>query len=250
MQFYTIFRKKLMLCLSLIIFNTVASFSFASVLIWPVQLHLESNQKSVALWIENQGKTEKVLQGRAFAWKQVDGKEVLDKQNAVIVSKIAPGKKQLIRVMSKTPAPSGKLVTYRVVLDEIPKKVSLQSEEGNEVISQGIQFQFRYSLPLLMYGKGLSSSAYAKLSIPEIAKNITWQVTTIDGKNWLSITNKNQYQVHLNHMRFSSEDVQNSSLTGYILPNATMKWEISQLPKSGDSLRALINGRDTANIAQ
>lgn len=251
-------KKILSIFLSLILI-IFSSYSSAALLIWPVQLQLNNDEKSIALWVENQGQSEQVLQARAFSWIQRNGEELLEKQNSLVISppiiKIAPGKKQLIRVMNKTPAQPGKLLTYRIILDEIPKKSSIKKADESENLNQGIKFQFRYSLPLFIYGKGLSANAKDKLPSTEIAKNLSWKISNEDGKHWLSISNKNAYYVHLNFIKFSQNKIdtandQSSSLSGYILPNATMKWELKESPQSKESLQAILNGLDAIIIMQ
>ena len=49
--------------------------------------------------------------------------------------------------------PDGKEQSYRLIVDELPIRLS----DGNEQDASKVSFQMRYSIPLFAYGKGIGS---------------------------------------------------------------------------------------------
>lgn len=231
-------------------------FSSAALLIWPTRLHMEKNEKSVAIWIENQGNEEQMLQARAFLWTQKEGKDQLTPQATVMVSppmaKVAPGAKQLFRVVNKIPAPQGTLQTYRIIVDEIPKKSTPKPLDFDTDVQQGVKFQFRYSIPLFIYGQGLQEKARLALSNEAIVENLSWKVTESSGTRWLEISNKGAYYLHLTGISFDqpAKSTGSGELSGYILPKSTVKWPLPQKIVIGDRLHAILNGKDAIVLSK
>lgn len=117
----------------------------SSVLIWPINPVIEAEQKAVALWLENRGQAPVNLQIRVMDWKQSDFEDRLDAQREVVgsppVVTIAPGKRQMIRLMVMQAPQVGVQRAYRVLIDEM-----LDSNAAPDP-QLGVKFQMRYSIP-------------------------------------------------------------------------------------------------------
>lgn len=224
--------------------------SQAALLIWPTQIHADTKERSIALWVENQGRKEEVLQARGFIWHHKDGLDELEKQSSLIVSppiaKIAPGKKQLFRIMNKVPVAANEVRSYRIILDEIPKKAN-QESAMEEQMNHGIKFQFRYSIPIFIYGQGLSNKDRQSMSVQKVISELKWKITQENGQNILSITNHGSYFVHLSNIQFKNNAGTESGIAGYILPKSTKKWILNTVPTS-NHLYATLNGKEKIDI--
>lgn len=222
----------------------------ASVLLWPTNLHIHNQEKSIALWVENTGKTTQVLQARIYAWSLKDGQDQLVNQSNFMISppiaKIAPGKKQLFRVVSRVPTPAAQQQNYRVILDEIPQKANAKRLD-KETVYQGVQFQFRYSIPLFSYGQGLSNEARKKIELAAVGKQLSWKVGQKEGKKVLTVTNNGPYYVNIGQLNFAN-DPSAEGVGGYLLPNSSREWEFSG--EIGQALYGRINGSELIQIGR
>jgi fimbrial chaperone protein len=93
-----------------------------------------------------------MVQIRVFKWNQ-DG--LKDNYNGYDCS-LPSGKLALLvkRSICFSPAlilATGGLGTYRLIVDELPIRLS----DGNEQDASKVSFQMRYSIPLFAYGKGI-----------------------------------------------------------------------------------------------
>ena len=218
----------------------------SSVLIWPINPQIEGDQKAAALWLENRGDAAISLQVRVLSWGQADYADQLNAQRAVVASPpvitIEPGKRQMIRLMKmQAPAPATEQ-TYRVLVDE------LLPPDAKVDAALGVKFQMRYSVPLFVFGSGVSiASATSKPAegIQLLKPDVRFEVQKEAGKRFLLLSNQGPA-----HARLASVTVQQGGkktpvaegLLGYVLPGARMRWE---LPASvaGDSfaLEARVN---------
>jgi fimbrial chaperone protein len=124
-----------------------------AILVWPVYQTIEADQTGSALWLENRGESNVVLQIRVMAWKQQNQEEVYAEQQNVVASPpfatVAPGERQLIRLMRFNEVPPGKQDAYRIIIDEIPMANNAPTPN-----STGLRLQMRYLLPLFVSGTG------------------------------------------------------------------------------------------------
>ncbi|PJN86416.1 fimbrial biogenesis chaperone, partial [Bacillus velezensis] len=102
---------------------------------------------------------------------------------------IAPGKRQLIRLIRQTPTPDGKEQAYRILIDEVPLKDQdgAAPERGAQM---GLKFQMRYSVPLFVSGKGVWTKQdyehprdYATASQPLLSYRLLQQ----NSQRWLDV---------------------------------------------------------------
>ncbi|KOC90136.1 fimbrial biogenesis chaperone [Winslowiella iniecta] len=203
-----------------------------SVMIWPIDPKITSDQKAAELWLENRGTSTTLMQVRVFGWNQVNGKEQYQTQQQLLASpplvRIEPGKKQLVRLIKQVPPAAGKEIAYRVLLDEIPTP----KEEGKDQV--GLNFQMRYSVPLFVYGQGLDASK----TNPELS----WRVVSEQGKSFLEVTNRSARHARLSKVSVGGRRM-SEGLLGYVLGNTTMRWPLSFPASSGSQLVAEVNNQ-------
>lgn len=187
-----------------------------SLMIWPIDPTINPDDKASELWLENRGDATTLMQVRIFAWQQVNQREQYQTQTQVVASpplvRIEPGQKQLVRLIKQTPPAAGKEMAYRVVLDEIPTP---RTPGANQA---GLTFQMRYSVPLFVYGSGLTADS-AK-------PDLSWQVENRDGKRWLLLTNRGSGHARLSNVTIGGRKLGNG-LFGYVLANSSNRWPLN-----------------------
>lgn len=128
----------------------------------PTLIEIAPGRPAEAIWLTNPGQAAVPVQVRVFRWDQRDGTDRLDPTEELIVSPsqvvIAPGQRQLIRILREGEAP-GSEASYRILVDEL---VGLsQTEEP----PKGLQFRLRYSIPVFVAPRsGSSHSSLPSLS--------------------------------------------------------------------------------------
>jgi fimbrial chaperone protein len=94
-----------------------------SLMVIPVNVQIEPEQRAATLTVINRGDSETSVQIRVYAWSQQTGDDQLAASDAVMVSPplatIAPGASQVVRLILRQP-PLGREATYRILLDQIP----------------------------------------------------------------------------------------------------------------------------------
>lgn len=212
----------------------------ASVLISPIDPVIESDQNGASLWLENQDSKPVYMEIKAVRWEQRSGENGYAKQSEVTVSPpfalISPGKRQLIRLIKNQAAPAGQERAYRIFIDEIPQAAN--EEKGGA--SAGVNFQMRYSIPLFVYGTGLTASQeYAKAkglasALPALSYRLT------QGK--IEVKNDGAVHARLSKLTNANGGVLIDGLVGYVLPHSNVAFP---LPKgknpAGGALQATVN---------
>jgi len=164
----------------------------SSVLIWPINPTIEAEQKAAALWLENRGQQPVGLQVRVMAWRQGDFDDRLDAQRSVIgsppVVTIAPGKRQMIRLIATQPAPAGTEQAYRVLVDEMLQPDAVADPQ------LGVKFQMRYSVPLFVFGTGVAPApvpgAKPREGVQVLQPKLSYQVRQEGGRHYLFLSNQ------------------------------------------------------------
>ncbi|MDI9221266.1 molecular chaperone [Pantoea sp. EA-12] len=193
-----------------------AAHAANSLMIWPIDPAINPEDKASELWLENRGNATTIMQVRIFSWLQVGGQEQYQTQQQVVASppmvRLEPGQKQLVRLIKQTPPEAGREMSYRVVLDEIPTPRTPGENQA------GLTFQMRYSVPLFVYGNGVTSdSAKPQLS---------WQQIESGGRRWLELTNRGNGHARLSNVTVGGRRLGNG-LFGYVLANSSNRWPLT-----------------------
>lgn len=218
---------------TLLMFAANSAFAASSVLIWPLTQTIPADEKGSVLWLENRGAAPVTLQIRIVSWQQQQFQERYGAQQNVVASPpfatVAPGDRQMIRVIALKPAPSGQELAYRVIVDEVPSANSADA-------GSGIKFQMRYLLPLFVAGQGVLLPNAERG--PEEGKTYTqpllnWRYENQDGKKWLVVKNQGVVHARLSSVFWGSSPksqnaalMLNSGLLGYVLPGQEMRWPL------------------------
>lgn len=218
----------------------------ASMLIWPIDPVVAPDRGGAALWLENQGKSEAVMQVRVMRWIQSAGEDAYEEQNTAIasppVARIAPGARQLIRlVVPQGQRPDGE-GAYRILIDEIPVAAS---NTGGAAESAMIKFRMRYSVPLFVYGK-----AFDKKSLPASAapSALSCAVIRDGGERSVEVRNDGAVHARLTRVGFGSANGAvplASGLLGYVLPGSATRWPLPKEAPDAGSLHASLDGTTT-----
>lgn len=215
-----------------------------SLLIWPVNPSISSNERATALWLENRGSDVAHLQVRIVGWKQENNSNLYPEQGDIIGSppivKIEAGQRQLIRLTRIAPPNSQTEVAYRILVDEIPAQRDAQS-------SSSVSFQVRYSVPLFTGGPAKVSGGNNNGDTIQAINpsDLHIRVVHIDGTRALEIRNSGPRHVRLSDAAFvasgGSDSPVDTGLLGYVLPGATMTWPIAASARVSPSLRVKLN---------
>jgi fimbrial chaperone protein len=236
----------------------------ASVMIWPVNPSIPSTERAAALWLENRGREPVILQVRVFGWSIADYRDEYAADPPEIVTSppmatIAPGRRQLVRLMRTAEIPRGREAAYRVFVDEIPRPevATPLNAASPRPLELGLTFRMRYSLPLFVYGEGLQPAAAETTSTaaPDVRAALDWWVASDAGQTWLYVRNRGPVHARLTRVALTTpeETVQIASgLLGYVLPGTAMRWPVPADAPDGThaTLMASVNGAAPATIAR
>jgi fimbrial chaperone protein len=207
----------------------------AAVVLWPVDPIIASNQQSAAVWIENRGSEPVTMQVRSLGWSQANGEDSYVQQDAVVssppVAQVAPGARQLVRIIRRTADPSGEHA-YRLLIDELPRPAD--SVTGPTTASLAVQM--RYSIPLFTYGAG--EQTQPRLSI---------RIELDRSERYLEVHNSGGRHARLTDLRLVNHGQTSmliSGLAGYVLPGATKRFKLPANSPLGGSLVVGVNGAD------
>lgn len=208
----------------------------SSVVIWPVDPQIKSGEQATALWLENRGSAPVTLQIRSFAWDQTDGEDSYRAQDTIVssppIASVGPGERQLVRVIRRSSADAGEHA-YRLLIDELPQP---RPPEAAGVSAQ-LAVQMRYSIPLFTFGD--------RAGKPE--PKLTFRLELASGKRWLVLTNTGTGHARLTDLRNGSSGRLNmlkAGLLGYVLPSATMRWELPDDLVNDPLFTVTVNGAD------
>ncbi|BAN46598.1 molecular chaperone [Metapseudomonas resinovorans] len=233
------------LLLSGLLLASAPARAASSILIWPINPVIEAEQKAAALWLENRGQAPVSMQVRVLAWSQAGYSDQLTPQQAVVgsppVVSIAPGKRQMIRLIGLRPAPPGTEQAYRVLVDE------MLEPDAEPDANLGVKFQMRYSVPLFVFGSGagMASDAKARPGIQPLAPQLSFSLQQEGGQRFLLLHNQGPAHARLSEVRLSQGGRSvplAEGLLGYVLPGARMRWVLpAGVADSGLGMEARIN---------
>ncbi len=225
-----------------------------SVMIWPLDPVIEEDQRASALWLENRGTQPVLLQIRVLAWNQDGKEESYNNQEGVVPSPpsatIPPGQRQLVRLMKLAPAPEGRELAYRILVDELPSAASVEAQNQPGGNSMGVKLQIRYSVPLFVSGQGhwVKPRPDRKRDAATAAQPaLSWRLQREGAEHYLLISNTGNTRARLTAVEWVRGDETrsiNPGLLGYVLANTQMRWRLERPPPSGYALQARINTGD------
>ncbi len=231
----TLFRSSLLRAyLSGMLIANLDAASAASLEISPVSIELEASQNGQVLTLRNTGTQVLNAQVRIYAWNQAAGDEQLTPTQDLLASPpiapVPPGGAQIVRLMRAGQAPSPREMTYRLFIDELPA--------GNAPGASGVQFRFRYSVPVFLYPAGQRG-----------APDTHWSVEARDGKWLLRVSNSGALHARISDVTLTGAGVRvpvHTGLLGYALAGRERAWPLALPPSSWRGGEARLEA--TANI--
>lgn len=192
----------------------------------PISLTLAASQQADGLWLTNTGPDPMQVQVRVFAWSQTtQAGDLLAPSTALQVSPpmlaLAPGGRQLVRVIRTGPAPEGPdEQAFRVIVDELPVQQP-SSAAAAAKSAGGLTYVLRHSLPVFLLPQGATPSA----------PKLTWSLGAEQGKAVLQAENRGGTHAQISRVQFTPAGGQpvevNAGLLGYVLPGAVMRWPLT-----------------------
>lgn len=219
---------------------TGAAAPAASLQVAPILVEFQAGQQAQALWLTNTGEAPLHAQVRVQQWTQADGTEQLAPTRDLVASpaivEIAPGQKQLVRLLRLQPAATGREQAYRVLVDELPKT--------DGPANSGLTLLLRYSIPAFVLKAG--ATPIIERAGPAPLADLS-QVSATLGDGTLSVANGGDQRLRIMQLAYVNPDgsriVLNDGLVGYVLAGQRMQWPLV-LPtaaRPGGSLRAVFN---------
>lgn len=203
----------------------------------PVTLTLQASQNADGIWLSNAGENVLNAQVRVFRWSQSAYGDKLSPSQGLVISPpmlaLAPGERQLIRVIRTGPPSTHTEDAYRLSIDELPP-AKLQKNK--------LQFVLHYSVPVF-----IQPTAQA-----ETQAKLQWKLQQLDGKKFLEVSNQGNGHAQLSAATFinhnGAKKVITPGLLGYVLPGSTMRWILSPSASDthyGGKVEVTINGQKT-----
>nr|WP_255783986.1 molecular chaperone [Lysobacter chinensis] len=206
----------------------------------PTSITIRTGQVAEGLTLRNTGTAPLHAQLRVFRWHQDGGEDSLEATTDIALSppmvEIAPGGRQLVRVVRTAPPPVDVETGYRIIVDEIPVA---RDGDGQEPSPQaGLRFVMRYSIPLFL------APPQPDAPMPSLHAHVVG-----DGRErFIEIRNDGQGHAQVADLAFVGADGRRTvvapGLSGYVLPGRNRRWK---LPERLDSpldgaFKARING--------
>lgn len=227
----------------------------AGLQVTPISLDIPAQEQSQAMFLSNSGRATLRAQVRVQQWTQSGGTEKLEATREVVASppivEIAPGARQMVRIVRLQPAPATQEKTYRLIIDELPG-----SDGAQAPAAAGLQFLLRYSVPVFV----LPSAAAGSPALPPASAangamplaDVTRLAASIRANgpdaSTLVITNNGARRVRLSQLAHVDAKGQRNSLfpglMGYVLAGQTMQWPLAMplsVLKSGGAFKAKFN---------
>src|SRR5690606_4984286 len=124
----------------------------ASLQVAPILVELEDGENAEALWLSNSGEKPIRAQVRVLAWSQAGSEDQLDPSRDLLASppilEIAPGERQLVRIVRPDSGPVPAEQAFRLLVDELP--------DPEQEVSSGLQFLLQYSVPVFVLPPGIA----------------------------------------------------------------------------------------------
>ena len=208
----------------------------ASLQVSPIRVEIPHNEVSRPLWASNTGSDPIQVQVQVFRWTQVNGQDVLEPTEDLVATpamgEVAPGGRQLIRLVRQIEAPSQEQA-YRLRVEELPVKGVERKDRP------ALTLLLAYSLPVFLTPAGQVEGEEGKPAAPPLTIVATHQDVTI--------TNTGTTRAMISDLTVTSASGQTqvvrSGLVGYVLAGQTMVFSFPT-QASAVSVGATVNQND------
>jgi fimbrial chaperone protein len=206
----------------------------------PVRIELSTLQQTAALSIKNTTNQSTSIQIQAVTWAQRDGKDIFAPTKELLVSPpivtIAPKSEQIIRVALRRNASATNELTYRLNLQELPRKQSANFT--------GVKVALRVTMPVFV--QSLDGGAAAKME---------WDISRMP-EDQLKATLKNTGNAHIQISDFAvyipgvDKPIAGEAGSSYVLAGQMHEWMLASnsLGKINNNLLRFTAFTDANNI--
>lgn len=208
------------LCLSCFCFLPINTYA-ASLDVSPVSLQLSTDNPLGVLSLKNTDDASVLIQIKQVKWSQKNGTDVYEKTDNLIVTppvlSIPPKESKIVRIGSLAQINPGEEASYRLLLQEVPKRVL------KKISGHGVRMVLHISLPVFIKPTN------------EI-KKLSWRATTQNGQKTIVVNASNKGNVHVSVYKFKfytsnqATPLLTKEVLTPILSHQTGKW-VFDLPK-------------------
>ncbi len=208
----------------------------ASLQVSPTSVVVSSSQNAGGLVLENTGDAPLRGQVRVFRWQQPNGIDRLEPTRDLVVSppmlRLAPGQRQLVRVIRLGAPPTNEETAYRLIVDELPDATAPEDAE------HGLRFVLQYVIPVFL----MPADGPPPVPILQLRR------TRVDGRPTLELRNTGRQHAQIADLQYIGADGRRHAiapgLSGYVLPGQTHRWPlpVAALPPASGTFQARING--------
>jgi fimbrial chaperone protein len=175
--------------------------------ITPVRIEMQPGRRAASLEVENTGADPAQIQVERYAWQQtVDGEDQLQSTEEFIATppifSLAPGQKQIVRVLILAPPEPQREVAYRLILQETPLV---------EPAPNSVAVALRISLPVFI----TPASAQPDLD---------WRLVTDGSTTQLEVANRGTAHAFVSDLRADGRELK--QVQGYVLGGRQRRWTI------------------------
>lgn len=235
---------------------SLAALAGTPLLIWPIDPLIAPGQHATALWLENHGGTTAVLQVRVFDWTQSKGEDSYQPQQAVMpsppIATIAPGGRQLVRLIATRPPAPGTEQALRIFIDELPVP---DEQATDERAGTSVKLQLRYAVPLFVYGADAvpplsrNRDGLGGLNLNAMKPVIDWDLVLDGGRPVLVLSNRGMAHARVTAVTWAvpggEPQTVNPGLLGYVLAGSSMRFPVATALPRNATLSAQLNGMAT-----
>ncbi len=195
---------------ALLVVSDVSAGSFS---VAPVRLDVKPPRRAVSIEVQNTGELPAQIQVERYRWlADKGGDDQLEATEEVVATPpiftLAPGQKQIVRVLLLAASDPAREATYRVILQETAL---------NDPPPNAVKALLRISMPLF-------------ITPPGAKPNVQWSAERADGRWWLVLENTgNAHAQILSAKLASGEDVK---ATGYLLAGEKRRVAVEAPPSS------------------
>lgn len=225
---YRPFRYLMALLALALWFSTVPALA-GSLQVSPILLEFAQDEQAQGVWLANSGSEPIRAQVRVQRWNQsVEGDALVATEDLAAsppILQIAPGERQLVRIVRLASQPATQEHAYRLLVDELPA--------NEDADNAGLQFLLRYSVPVfLLPGGVVPVSEQTGQRPPTDLSRVSAALQPADeGRFRLGLRNDGARRVRMSQLVHVAPDGTRTTLVpglvGYALAGQQMQWTLS-----------------------